>query len=264
MKVFGKINDKRILILLDSGATRNFLTEEAAKKCNVALESSQPQTIIVGGGLRLQCNNEGKDIEVIIKRRPFKIDFLVIPLDGVDLILGMPWFYTLGTISWDVKHSIMTFTPDGATGPMTLRGLTGSTHPKAAMRALNAEQPACWVMALATDVPKKEEHQTVTREGESVTDPLGGPGPVEDEHADGRRRKRKASDMWAQPLHHITAVPKEVSTTLEPVAVGGVGGAAGSKEVPKHGCLQEWSEPSMGLGAPRLVEPSEGPPFPYP
>ncbi|KAF3780237.1 hypothetical protein EJ110_NYTH39736 [Nymphaea thermarum] len=87
-RVFGRINGQKVLILLDNGATRNFLTEEAAKKCNIALESSRPQTIIVGGGLRLKCLSEGKDMEVVIKKKPFKIDFLVIPLDGVDLILG--------------------------------------------------------------------------------------------------------------------------------------------------------------------------------
>ncbi|KAF3784763.1 hypothetical protein EJ110_NYTH28681 [Nymphaea thermarum] len=150
-RVFGRINGKKVLILHDNGATRNFLTEEAAKKCNVSLQSSQPQTIIVGGGLRLKCLSEGKDMEVVIKKKPFKIDFLVIPLDGVDLILGMSWFFTLGIIQWDVRNFSMTFTPDGDTESMTLQGLTSITRPKAAIRAIDMEQPACWVMALATD-----------------------------------------------------------------------------------------------------------------
>ncbi|KAF3773132.1 hypothetical protein EJ110_NYTH56060 [Nymphaea thermarum] len=123
-KVFGRINGKKVLILLDNGATKNFLTEEAAQRCNIPLETSRPQTIVVGGGLRLQCLNEGKDLEVVIKKNSFKIDFLVIPLDGVDLILGMPWFFTLGIISWDVKNFSMTFTPDGDQESMTLDGLT--------------------------------------------------------------------------------------------------------------------------------------------
>ncbi|KAF3771571.1 hypothetical protein EJ110_NYTH60149 [Nymphaea thermarum] len=86
-KVFGRINGKKVLILLDNGATRNFLTEEAARRCNVPLETSRPQTIIVGGGGRLQCLSKGKDLEVVIKKMTFKVDFLVIALDGVDLIL---------------------------------------------------------------------------------------------------------------------------------------------------------------------------------
>ncbi|KAF3775683.1 hypothetical protein EJ110_NYTH49397 [Nymphaea thermarum] len=90
-KVFVRINGKKVLILLDNGATRNFLTEEAARRCNVPFETNHPQTIIVGGGGRLQCLSKGKDLEVVIKKKTFKVDFLVIPLDGVDLILGTSW-----------------------------------------------------------------------------------------------------------------------------------------------------------------------------
>ncbi|KAF3775081.1 hypothetical protein EJ110_NYTH50220 [Nymphaea thermarum] len=88
MKVFGRINGHKVLILLDNGATNNFLTEEATKRCKVALQPRKPQTIIVGGGYRLKCIQEGKDMEVTINKRTFKVDSLVIPLEGVDLVLG--------------------------------------------------------------------------------------------------------------------------------------------------------------------------------
>nr|VVW92635.1 unnamed protein product [Nymphaea colorata] len=42
-RVFGRINGHKVLILLDNGATKNFLTEEAARRCNVSLESSHPK-----------------------------------------------------------------------------------------------------------------------------------------------------------------------------------------------------------------------------
>ncbi|KAF3789379.1 hypothetical protein EJ110_NYTH18525 [Nymphaea thermarum] len=142
LRTFGRINGKKVLILLDNGATKNFLTEEAAHKCNVPYEASSPHTIIVGGGGRLKCINMGKDVEVVVSKRPFTIDVLVIPLDGVDLILGMPWFFTLGIIIWDPKNFAMTFTPDGDEDPMTVRGINRNTNPKAALRALDTEQPA--------------------------------------------------------------------------------------------------------------------------
>ncbi|KAF3782900.1 hypothetical protein EJ110_NYTH33429 [Nymphaea thermarum] len=66
MRVFGTINGQKVLILLDSGATNNFLNTEAAKLCKVQLEPSTPQTIIVGNGARISSTHEGKDIEVVI------------------------------------------------------------------------------------------------------------------------------------------------------------------------------------------------------
>ncbi|KAF3776443.1 hypothetical protein EJ110_NYTH48243 [Nymphaea thermarum] len=124
MRVFGRINGHKVLILLDNGATNNFLTEEAAKRCKVTLQPGKPQTIIVGGGYRLKCLQEGKDMEVTINKRAFKVDSLVIPLEGVDLLLG-----------------------EGE--PITLQGLASTVHPKAALRAIDAEQPACWNIAKA-------------------------------------------------------------------------------------------------------------------
>ncbi|KAF3775138.1 hypothetical protein EJ110_NYTH51190 [Nymphaea thermarum] len=65
MRVFGRINGQKALILLDSGATNNFLTEEAAERSKVILKSSTPQTIIVGGGYRLKCLHEGKGMDAL-------------------------------------------------------------------------------------------------------------------------------------------------------------------------------------------------------
>ncbi|KAF3791715.1 Cadmium/zinc-transporting ATPase [Nymphaea thermarum] len=60
---------------------------------------------------------------------------------------------------------------------------------------------------------------------EPVTEPLVGPNPKEAEQAEPSRRKRKASDMWAQSLQSLTEVPREVKGAPELVAVGGAGGA---------------------------------------
>ncbi|KAF3772135.1 hypothetical protein EJ110_NYTH58660 [Nymphaea thermarum] len=126
MRVFGTLNRHKVLILLDCGATNNFLNTEAAKRCNVQLEPSPPQTIIVGNGARISSTHEGKDIEVVIRKKPFKIDLIVCPVDGADLILGMTWLATLGVVAWDFKNLKMTFTQEGDTESVTLMGLAST------------------------------------------------------------------------------------------------------------------------------------------
>ncbi|KAF3778516.1 hypothetical protein EJ110_NYTH43306 [Nymphaea thermarum] len=226
MRVFGRINGHKVLILLDNGATNNFLTEEAAKRCNVALQPGQPQKIIVGGVYRLKCLEEGKDMKVVINKRTFKIDSLVIPLEGVDLVLGMTWFLQWKDIHWQVKNFKMMFIPEDDGEPLTLQSLASNVHPKAALRAIDAEQPACWVLSLGTDVPgpveNKEEPippcsqsvldnaqgQAQGREGESVTDQTPGPDPVGTEHAESSQWKRKASDLWARSVQCAEVRPR--------------------------------------------------------
>ncbi|KAF3774999.1 hypothetical protein EJ110_NYTH51645 [Nymphaea thermarum] len=104
MRVFGRINKHKVLILLDSGATKNFLTVEAATRCKAVIKPSKLLSVKVGDGYRLQSEHEGRDIEVVIKKKTFKIDLLVLPLDGVDFVLGMSWFFMLGVIAWDAKN----------------------------------------------------------------------------------------------------------------------------------------------------------------
>ncbi|KAF3771634.1 hypothetical protein EJ110_NYTH59952, partial [Nymphaea thermarum] len=225
-KVFGRINGKKILILLYNEATRNFLTEEAAQRCNVPKPTPD-----------------------------YHLEFLVIPLDGVDLILGMPWFFTLGIISWDVKNFSMTFTPDGDQESITLQGLTGVTSPKATLKALDTEQPACWgrnrhEVLVEWEGPDQgtswEEFGSVAhrfpstsargqaqgREGDSVTDLPVGPDPVQAERPEPSHKKRKASELWARTLQcAVEDLPEEVNQAPKPVAEGGEGGAAKVEEV---------------------------------
>ncbi|KAF3789762.1 hypothetical protein EJ110_NYTH14149 [Nymphaea thermarum] len=122
VRVFGRLNGHKVLTLLDSGATNNFLAVEAAARCKAVVQPSKTQTVIVGDGHHLKSVREGKDIEVVIKKKTFKIDLILVPLDGVDLKLGMPWFFTLGIINWDAKNFRMTFTPDGSIRLYSVRG----------------------------------------------------------------------------------------------------------------------------------------------
>ncbi|KAF3783510.1 hypothetical protein EJ110_NYTH19555 [Nymphaea thermarum] len=137
-----------MLILLDCGATYNFLNVEAAQRCQIPLEPSKPQTMIVGNGQRIACVDASKDIEVMIQNKPFKIDLLVLPVDGADLILGLTWLATLGVVAWDFKNLKMTFTQEGDSESVTLTGLASTDRPKAALKALTLEQPAYWLEML--------------------------------------------------------------------------------------------------------------------
>ncbi|KAF3781659.1 hypothetical protein EJ110_NYTH35794 [Nymphaea thermarum] len=286
MRVFGRINGQKVLILLDSGATNNFLTEEATERCKVSLKESSPQTIIVGGGYRLKCLQEGKDMSVTVKKKTFKVDCLVIPLEGVDLILGMPWFLTWKDIRWDVKNFTMTFFSEEGGESIMIQGLASSMHPKTALRSIQQEQPACWVLTLDTDVPESEEkrqgrmrHEVLVEwevpdrgtsweefgsivhcfpssrargqaqggEGESVTDQPLGPDPVGTEQAKPSRWKRKASDLWARSLQLVKVSPNEGKAVPETVAAGGAGGATRSSMVLKLGESQGVLGSNVGL-----------------
>ncbi|XP_031505831.1 uncharacterized protein LOC116268232 [Nymphaea colorata] len=157
MRVRGYVNQTRLVVLLDSGATHNFMSLEVANKLGCRIEPQAPFTVMVGDGSKLPCEGRCKDLELVMNKVPFKVDVFVLPLGGVDIVLGIQWLETLGVIHWDFANLRMSFTKDGDEERVTLTAMNSSVKPRAALKALVAQQPAFWLVAMATDVPAKEE-----------------------------------------------------------------------------------------------------------
>ncbi|XP_031478539.1 uncharacterized protein LOC116249553 [Nymphaea colorata] len=157
MRVRGYVNQTRLVVLLDSGATHNFMSLEVANKLGCRIEPQAPFTVMVGDGSKLPCEGRCKDLELVMNKVPFKVDVFVLPLGGVDIVLGIQWLETLGVIHWDFANLRMSFTKDGDEERVTLTATNSSVKPRAALKALVAQQPAFWLVAMATDVPAKEE-----------------------------------------------------------------------------------------------------------
>ncbi|XP_031486841.1 uncharacterized protein LOC116255195 [Nymphaea colorata] len=114
----------------------------------------------------------------------FKVDVFVLPLGGIDIVLGVQWLETLGIIHWNFANLWMSFPKEGGDERITLTTMGSSVKPRAALKALVAQQPAYWLVAMATDVPaKKEPKEVVPPEIQHVlddfTDPFEEPTEIE-------------------------------------------------------------------------------------
>ncbi|KAL5170410.1 hypothetical protein HKD37_11G032125 [Glycine soja] len=70
---------------------------------------TSPLRVTVGNGEELQCQQTCPNVEVTIQRHPFVIDFHVLPICGVDLVLGVQWLKTLGPVLTDYTTLTMKF-----------------------------------------------------------------------------------------------------------------------------------------------------------
>ncbi|KAF3791955.1 hypothetical protein EJ110_NYTH12891 [Nymphaea thermarum] len=68
MRVLGKLGEKRVLVLLDSGATHNFVSEQVAKENNCEKETQPPLKVLVANGASLSYNNKCKDVELLLQK----------------------------------------------------------------------------------------------------------------------------------------------------------------------------------------------------
>ncbi|TYK01646.1 ty3-gypsy retrotransposon protein [Cucumis melo var. makuwa] len=88
MKVRGKLHDEDIIILIDCGATHNFLLEKLVKKLQIPIKETTHYGVILGSGTAIQGKGVCEGVEIQLENWKLKEEFLPLELGGVDVILG--------------------------------------------------------------------------------------------------------------------------------------------------------------------------------
>ncbi|XP_068651577.1 uncharacterized protein [Aristolochia californica] len=112
MQVHAVIHNLMLVALVDSGSTHNFLSQTAAQQLGLPVQHNSGLSVLVDNGTKLSSLGVCSAVRFDIEGHPFEPDFLVIPLAGFDLVLGIKWLQQLGPILWDFTSLTMTFTSD--------------------------------------------------------------------------------------------------------------------------------------------------------
>jgi hypothetical protein len=98
-----------LITLIDSGSTHCFLGAHVARHLNLSPMAKDGMTIVVANGERLPCIRVCSALPFTINSELFCINFLVIALQGYEMVRGCNWLRTLGPIVWDFSHLSMAF-----------------------------------------------------------------------------------------------------------------------------------------------------------
>ncbi|CAA7051508.1 unnamed protein product [Microthlaspi erraticum] len=88
------INKRRLVALIDSGSTHNFINERIANPLNLKMAHTKPFNVRVADGHPLRCKGVYRDIATQIGGAIFPIDFFALPLSGLDVVLGVQWAHS--------------------------------------------------------------------------------------------------------------------------------------------------------------------------
>lgn len=75
---------------------------------------------MVGSGNILTCDRLCRTVPLLIQTHPVPVNLLVLPLRGADVVLGAPWFKSIGPVTMDYELLTLTFTQNGL--PITFTG----------------------------------------------------------------------------------------------------------------------------------------------
>ena len=95
LKVHGRINEQDVEVLIDTGATDNFIRYDLADQLGLSMKKGSPYDIRIRGQKR--CRN----VELRLQDYSTTLDFLPMPDLCMDVILGWAW---LQTLAWTKAH----------------------------------------------------------------------------------------------------------------------------------------------------------------
>ena len=112
-RLYGFINKKHVTILIDSGSTHNFIQPRVAKFLNLPVKDTLPLMVMVGNGSVMTCSQLCSDTKLLIQDHTFTVTLRILPLSEAEVVLGVEWLQTLGSVITNYASFTMQFSYSG-------------------------------------------------------------------------------------------------------------------------------------------------------
>lgn len=156
MQLKGILGRKKVHVLIDSGASHNFIHPSVLKYTKVQVQDIKPVRVRVASGDVMVTNSEAI-IDLTLQGCTLRENFFVLPISGCEVVLGATWLKKLGDIIWNFEHMYMKFMWEGS-----LHQLQGEVEPAATVvsfksmtRTLKREREA---MLVQLQLSSHQEH----------------------------------------------------------------------------------------------------------
>lgn len=103
MKLVGTIKGQEVMILIDSGASHNFISSISASRLGLPVQQTKRYNVTVGDGYRVQGSGVCQDVELEIQGLKVLQSFYLFDLGGADIVLRVEWLESLGEVKVNWK-----------------------------------------------------------------------------------------------------------------------------------------------------------------
>jgi len=123
IKIEGHIKKKNVIVLIDFGSTHNFIHCKISNELNCFLYLAPECQVIVACGGTINFFGKCHNIKLSMGEYVLNSPMLSIPMGGDDVLLGVQWLQSLGTINFNFQELFFKFFWEGK--EVELRGIEG-------------------------------------------------------------------------------------------------------------------------------------------
>lgn len=91
LRVWGRINGKEVLVLIDSGSMHNFVQPTVIEKLKIPTQQIPPFHVYIGNGDTVTCSRWCPKTALVLQGVAFEADLHILPIEGPDIVLGVQW-----------------------------------------------------------------------------------------------------------------------------------------------------------------------------
>jgi hypothetical protein len=113
LKLIGYIKHRKVINLVDSGSTHNFIHRHIAQETNFYIRAVNNFQIMIANGESMKCGGHCENVCLQIGDYHLKSHMFTIDMGGCDIVLGVERPRTLGPILMDFKELTMQFDQEG-------------------------------------------------------------------------------------------------------------------------------------------------------
>ncbi|XP_022633716.1 uncharacterized protein LOC111241148 [Vigna radiata var. radiata] len=156
MKWTGLIGESRVVVLIDSGASHNFISRKVVEELELPVVVTPSHTVSLGDGHKMVTSGRWEKIQIRLGDATVEEELYVFELAGVDVILGIAWLAKVGKLMINWGEMSMEYMLKGK--KVTIKEDPALSHqleePKALLKLVEVES---WVLVWDWGKVEQEE-----------------------------------------------------------------------------------------------------------
>lgn len=111
LKIFGKVKNNSISILIDTGSTHSFIDPQATQLFNSEVVYTNTLSVTVANGQKMMCDSKCLQFKWQMGGYEFVFDPKLLKLGGCDMVLGVDFLHKYGPAKFDYEARKVTLKP---------------------------------------------------------------------------------------------------------------------------------------------------------